>query len=115
MVDAVRERFRAEQHRQRHGHGAQLVDRHAGNDGFDALGHDDGHAVAPAHAQLAQRAGESVGLGLDMGVGVGVAAPVLVLGVDRHAVHGGRISGPAAAADVGQVEVLGHVPVERVM
>ena len=55
-------RVDAEQHRQRHGHGAEPVHRHVRDRGLDALRQHDRHAVAALHAQAAQQIGGAFGL-----------------------------------------------------
>ena len=52
VVEPVLERLGAEQHRQRHRHRAELVDRHVRDRRFEALRQQNRDPVAPLHAEL---------------------------------------------------------------
>jgi hypothetical protein len=77
--------------RQRHGHRAHLQHRHVGHRRLEALRHDDGHAVAGAHAQARQGVGQAIGLRLQLRVRVTGLAP-------RCSITATRSPAPGSAA-----------------
>mmetsp|Transcript_53761 Transcript_53761/g.126787 ORF Transcript_53761/g.126787 Transcript_53761/m.126787 type:complete len:404 (-) Transcript_53761:79-1290(-) len=104
------QRLGAEQHRQRHGHRADLLDGDVGHGRLEALRQHDGHAVAAAHPLGQQRVRQPVGRALQLRIAVLRAAAALAVEVDRRGL--GRGARPAAAAGLGDVEVVRHLPAE---
>ena len=83
VVQAKGQRLGAKQHRQRHGHRAHLHHRHVGHGGLKALRHDDGHPVAPPHAEHREHVGQPVGVGLQFSIGMNSGLSPRAVGVDR--------------------------------
>ena len=113
VVDPILQRLGPEQHRQRHRDGAEPIDRDVRDGRLDALRHHDRDAVATRHAELAQRCGEPSGIAIERAIGDRLARAVFVLVANGDGV--GRVAGPARAAGLGDVELLGHVPTEAVV
>jgi hypothetical protein len=105
VVEAVLQGLGAEQHRQRHGHGAELVDRHVRHRRLEALRHDDGHAVAAPHALRPQGVRQAVGLGLQLRVAVALGAAVLLVAADRDA--------PRTVGRTPRQRIAPALPIER--
>ena len=110
VFEPVLERVAAEEDRQWHRHGAELVDGDVGDGCFGPLRHHDGHAVAGLHALACQGVGQAVGLQLQRAVAQRAGGAVFALPVHGHTHGAGGIARPAPAADVGDVEVLRHAP-----
>ena len=113
VVDAVLERVGAEQHRQRHGDRAQPIERDVRHRGLEALRHDDRHPVAACDAERLQGRGQAVGGAVELAVAVVAPRAVLALVADGNRLGG--LPRPAGAADLGDVEALGHLPAKAGM
>ncbi len=103
-------RLGSEQHGQWHGHRADLQHGHIGNGGFKTLRHDDGDPVAAPHTQALQRVAERIGGLLQRQIGVALGPGTGLVNTYRHLAGGARIPRPAAAADLGDVEVVIDLP-----
>ena len=115
VLQAKRQRFGPEQHGQRHRHRTHLQHRDVGHRRLKTLWHDDRHPVASAHALAFEHLRQAIGLGLEFAVAVAGGATGRSISAAHvhaygHALRCVRRSGPARAAPVRHVEVVGHHP-----
>ena len=115
VLQAVLQRLRAEQLRQRHGDGAQLQHGDVGDRRFKALRHHDGHAVAARHAQAHQRVRQAIGAGLQLGIGMILAASARLVCDDSYSFRSIVAARPAPAAQLSNVHARGHAPAKAAL
>src|SRR5580765_6657111 len=109
VLEAVLERFRTEEVRQRQRDRADLEDRDVGDGGLGTLRQQQRDAIAALHAQGLQRVAQAVGGFLDVVEGEARAGARLVLPQQREA---RALRGPLAAAVAADVEALRNLPAE---
>ena len=119
VLQAKGQRIRPEQHRQRHSDRPHLKHRHISRSGLKALRHHDGDAVAALHAKAGKHMTEGVRSLLKLQISMKSTSSLGL--VDTYSYTFGSIlliyfcPGPAAAANVGNVEVLIDLPAKGAM
>ena len=112
VMQPVFKRVRAEQHGQWHGHRAQLQHRHVSHCSFKALRHHDGHAVASLHTQHGQHTRQAIGLLLQLRISMKSGLSPRIHYLNSYSFSSIRQFGPARAADLGDIELVRHQPLE---
>ena len=110
VLEAKNQRFGAKEHGQGHGHCAHLQDCDIGHCRLKTLRHHNRDPVPLSDPFCLQHMGQSVRLCLQLGIGVGLAFTIGAIGSDRHLVFPLGVSGPSRTADLGHIEIGGHIP-----
>ena len=110
MIQAIGERLWPEQHRERHGHRAQLQNRQQRHGGLNALRQADRDAVAALESECCECRGETIDAAREFGVVDCIKRARVVLPTNGSFSGTRGISRPFVCAGSGDVELCWHIP-----